>query len=763
MKTRYDTFARDIPKILYLNSLFCLFLFLYPVDILAQESTVRPTVGLALSGGGAHGIAHIGILKVMEEAGLRPDYIAGVSMGSIIGGLYSIGYSADSIHKMLNEINWELILSNKIPENRVIYLEKAHFYHSIISIPISGKKFILPSGLISGQQIENLLSFYAWPAADIDDFSRLPIPFSCLATDIASFEKIEIKTGYLADAIRASSSVPSIFTPLKIDSLILLDGGLTRNFPASEVRVMGAEIIIGSYTGFPPFNEDELQSVQGIMKQIAFSRGLDDFEKQKNLVDLLIKPEVGEFPRNGFENVDSIFQKGYEAAIPFKDYFRKLADSLNRFGAQKPIEDILDKQFYAFNKIEIKGNKIYSDLQILGVLDIDPEEKIDKYQLTDKIELLYGNAWFEKVKYRIVPRNDSLILVIDCIEKPQAMFYASAHYDNSLLFGLILETSVKNLLTQRSVINVNSFIGQYYRFEFNYIQFIDRHLKFGLSANFYADNTPLHVPELRGISGKVISRNIRPGLSINRRMGLNQLMSVSAYYENLTLRLQSDSEVSLKNLSYNYLTASYDYNINTVDSQHFPDRGTILNISASISKLFSGIIQNDSSRTVSVEYDTDIFSFDRFLTLYGNINHYFSPSDKLTFEIGGDALFITDSDTVSAQNNPYLLGGIISLNKRSVPLVGFFSNEVPVEKMAGIRAEADYKLFRKFHVNVMANVFLAEDINHGDSYFLLTGYGLGFGYMSIVGPLRIGLMNGISTPKKYLNTLLGYFSLGYNF
>jgi NTE family protein len=763
MKPRFNSFTRSIPKILFLNSLFCLFLFLNPVNILGQESTRRPTVGLALSGGGAHGIAHLGVLKVMEEAGLRPDYITGVSMGSIIGGLYSIGYSADSIHKMLNEINWELILSNKIPENHVIYLEKAHFYHSIISIPISGKKFILPSGLISGQQIENLLSFYAWPAAGIDDFSRLPIPFSCLATDIKSFNKIEIKTGYLADAIRASISVPSIFTPLKIDSLLLLDGGLTRNFPASEVREMGADIVIGSYTGFPPFNDDEVQSVQGIMKQIAFSRGLDDFEKQKRLVDLLIKPDVGEFSRSGFENVDSIMQKGYDAAMPFRDYFRKLADSLNRFGAQKPMEDIFDIQYYTFNKIEIEGNKIYSDLQILGVLDIDPEEKIDRYQLTDKIELLYGNAWFEKVKYRIVPRNDSLILVIDCIEKPQAMFYASAHYDNSLLFGLILETSVKNLLTPRSVININSFIGQYYRFEFNYIQFIDRHLKFGLSANFYADNTPLHVLELRGIRGKVISRNIRPGLSINRRLGLNQLMSVSAYYENLDLRLQNDSEVSLKNISYNYLTTSYDYNINTVDSQHFPDRGTILNISASISKLFSGSIQNDSSEIVSTEYNNDIFSFDRFFTLYGNIKYYFSPSDNLTFEIGGDALFITDSDSVSAQNNPYLLGGIISLNKRSIPLIGFYSNEIPVEKMVGIRTEADYKLFRKFHVNVMANVFLAEDIKQRERYSLFTSYGLGVGYMSIVGPLRIGLMNGNSNPKKYLHNLLGYFSLGYNF
>jgi len=136
---------------------------LYPVNIVAQETARRPTVGLVLSGGGAHGIAHLGVIKVMEDAGLRSDYITGVSMGSIIGGLYSIRYTADSLHKLLNTINWQLILSNKIPENKVIFLEKAHFYHSIISIPLSHNKFILPSGLISGQQFENTLSFYAWP------------------------------------------------------------------------------------------------------------------------------------------------------------------------------------------------------------------------------------------------------------------------------------------------------------------------------------------------------------------------------------------------------------------------------------------------------------------------------------------------------------------------------------------------------------------------------------------------------------------------
>ena len=150
------------------------------------------------------------------------------------------------------------------------------------------------------------------------------------------------------------------------------------------------------------------------MKQIGLFRSLSDFEEQKKLVDVLIMPETNKFPISGFENVDSIFQRGYEAALPYKDYFRKLADSLNRIGTQKPMENIIDKQFYTFNKIEITGNKIYSDSQILGVLDIEPAEKVDKYQLSDRIELLYGKAWFDKVKYRVVPRNDSLILVIDC-------------------------------------------------------------------------------------------------------------------------------------------------------------------------------------------------------------------------------------------------------------------------------------------------------------------------------------------------------------
>lgn len=756
-------FPQNIQKLILISCLVGLFICFNPSLINAQNLQKRPRVGLVLSGGGAHGIAHLGVIKVMEEAGLRPDLITGVSMGSIVGGLYCLGYSADSLEKIFENMNWKVVLSNKIPENKVIFLEKDHFSNSVISLPLSARRVVFPSGLINGQQAENMLSYFAWPAADINDFSKLPIPFLCVATDIINYEIVDLKTGYLPDAIRASFSVPSIFTPLKIDSLLLLDGGLIRNFAASEARDMGADIIIGSYVGFKGYKADRLQSVSGIMEQIAMFRSLTDFDLQKKYVDVLIKPNTNKLSIFQFDNVDSLIRRGYEAALPYKEYFRKLADSLNLIGAQKPMESILEKKTYTFKKIELHGNKSYSDEQILGVLDIKPGRKIDKYQLTDGIELLYGKAWFDKVKYRVVTRNDSLILAIDCIEKPAAMLYGSIHYDNALQSGLILGLSIKNLLTQRSVINMDSRIGQYYKVDMSYLQFIDRNQIFGLSANFSSDNVLLPLLDLRGEKGEVISRNFTPGLSVNRRIGLNNLMSMSANYENLNLVLHYISEAHLKNFSYNYITVSYDYKINSLDNRHFPNRGTIFNFSMSTSKLQSASLKTDSSRTVSRWGDESEFSFDRFYTLRGSFDHYFSPSVKLTFSVGGEVLYITSSDSISAQNNFYLLGGVESVDRRSIPMVGFQTNEIPVKKLAGFRTELDMEIVENLHLTLMANVFAVQEANRVKGFSLLSGVGLGAGYMSIIGPLKIGVMYGNYKKERYFNKIKGYISIGYNF
>jgi NTE family protein len=748
MNTYSCYFLLYLQKPVIIICLSFLLFFYSSISINAQDTRERPRVGLVLSGGGAHGIAHLGVIKVMEEAGLRPDLITGVSMGSIIGGLYSLGYSADSLQKILKGINWKVILSNKIPENKVIFLEKEHFANSAISLPLSSRKILLPSGLINGQQAENMLSYLAWPAADINDFSKLPIPFLCVATDIIRYKKVDLKTGYLPDAIRASFSVPSIFTPLKIDTLLLLDGGLIRNFAATEARDMGADIIIGSYVGFNGYKADKLMTVGGIMEQIAMFRSLDDFEDEKKLVNVLIKPNTNKLSIFQFDNVDSLIQRGYEAALPYKQYFRKLADSLNKIGPQKPLKYILNKKTYTFSQIEITGNKSYSY-----------EQKL----LTDRIELLYGKAWFDKVKYRVINRNDSLTLNIDCIEKPASMLYGSVHYDNALQSGLIFEISMKNLLTQRSVINFGSRIGQYFRVDLNCLQFIDKNQVFGMSANFYSDNTLLPLLELRKEKGEVISRNFTPGLSINKRIGLNNLMGISVNYENLNLLLHYISDAHLKNFSYNYITAIYDYKINTLDKKNFPNRGSIFNFSVSTSKLQSAELKTDTSSTDFTRNNRGEFSFDRFYTMHVSIDHYFSTAGKATFSIGGDLLFITKCDSITAQNNFYLLGGFESISKRSVPMVGFQPNEIPVKKLAGIRTAFDVELFEDFHMNIMANFFAAQEANRNSGFSLLSGIGVGAGYMSVIGPIKIGLMYGSYKREEYFNKIKGYISIGYNF
>jgi NTE family protein len=738
-------------------------LIFYPATTHAQTISKRPTVGLALSGGGAHGIAHIGVIKVMEEAGLRPDYITGVSMGSIIGGLYAMGYSSDSLCKILKSLNWKLLLSNKLPENKVIFLEKNHFSNSIVSLTLSLRKVVLPSGLINGQQVENTLSYYVWPAADISDFSKLPIPFLSVAADIVTYKKVILRSGYLPDAIRASFSVPSIFTPLRIDTLLLLDGGLIRNFEVTEAKKMGADIIIGSYVGFNGYKADKLQSVSGILEQIAMFRSLDDFEKEKKLVDVLIKPQTKGLSIFDFTNVDSLIKRGYDAALPYKKYFKKLADSLNNIAPQKPLVNILDKKNYTFQKIEIKGNKYYSKDQILGVLDIYPGEEVDRSMITDKIELLYGKAWFDKVKYRVVPRNDSLILEIDCIEKPQSMLYGAVHYDNALLSGIIFEISMKDQLTPRSIVNLRSYIGQYYKLDLSYLQFIDRNEVFGLSVNLLSDNTLLPVYNIHGERGDVISRNFTTAILLNRRIGLNNMMSLSERFEKKNLIPHYISDVGLENLSYNYITTTYSYQINSLDSKYFPDRGTRFSFSAGTSKLKSAILRTDSSRTVYKYRESYIFDPKRFYTLYGNIDHYYSPSGKITLIFGGDVLYVSATDSISAQNNFYLLGGEARANDRSVSMVGFQPGEIPVRKAAGFRAGLDYELTEDIHLNVLGNIFAVQEVNRSKGFSLLAGVGIGAGYMSIIGPIKIGIMYGEYHKEKYFNRIKGYLSIGYNF
>jgi NTE family protein len=728
-----------------------------------QGTGQRPKIGVALSGGGSHGFAHIGVLRVMEEAGLYPDLITGVSMGSVVGSLYSIGYSLDSMQIAIRTIDWDLMLSDKIPENKVIFPEKRYFFNNLISLPLSSGNLNIPSGMINGQQIDNMLNYYLWPAASINDFSKMPVPFLAIGTDIITSRRVKLDRGYLAKAIRASIAIPSIFTPVRMDSALLVDGGVVRNIAASELREMGADIIIGSYVGFVPQNAENLESMTAILRHVAFFTSRLDYESEKKHIDILIEPDTEEFSALVFNNTDTLIARGYRAALPYRETFIRIADSLNRIGERVIPENLLANQTNKFDAVEVEGNKRVEKEKILGILDIEPGQVVTKENINEKMELLYGKILFDKITYRMEPRNDSLVFIVECIEKPPSMIYSSLHYDNALSSGLLLSLVFRNIFATGMNINIDSYLGEYYRLRATAEQFVDKNQRFSASVGFSTETTKLLQVSLKDETGAMLSRDVTTGVALNKRIGLNHMVSLRGEYQNFFLSPTYISPSGLRLLRYNYLTASYNYQVNTLDTKHFPRSGIVTYFSGSISKQISGHIRTGTERIVTNKEDNGGMAFDRFFTLHGYVKQHLTISRRVTLGLKATALYVSDTDSTFARNNFYLLGGIQPVAQRSIPVTGFHAMQIPVKKAGGVGLESNITTLKDLYVTCQADLFLIQEPGVEHQISLLGGYGVGMAYMSIAGPIRVGLMHGFYNKEQFLSPLKGYLSIGFTF
>ena len=228
-------------------TIFLILLFI-AVDGFSQESETPETdvkVGLVLSGGGAKGYAHVGVLKVLEENGIRVDYIAGTSMGAIIGALYASGYSAKELDSLLRVHDFSTFTTDEVPRDAYSFYQKENKGKYAISLPINKWKIGLPKSISKGQNISNLFSQLTEHVHHVEDFSKLPIPFFCIATDLETGEEVVLDHGFLPEAIRASSSIPSVYSPVEIDGRMLVDGGIVDNYPIELLKAKEVDYIIG--------------------------------------------------------------------------------------------------------------------------------------------------------------------------------------------------------------------------------------------------------------------------------------------------------------------------------------------------------------------------------------------------------------------------------------------------------------------------------------------------------------------------------------
>ena len=272
----------------------------------------RPRIGLALSGGAAHGLAHIGVIKYLEELGIKVDYITGTSMGSIVGGLYALGYDANRLELIASSQNWRKLLLSTEALNEVAFSEK--FYHNKFPLELNyeSKSLSLPKGFLAGQKLDMLISKWYSPALGIRDFNDLPIPFKCFAVDIESGEIVSLQEGNLARAIRASMAIPSVFPPVELDGRLLVDGGLIRNFPVTDNFEMGADIVIGVYAGFQLEEKEKLKSLVEILRQSSHLLSVKDSDAQKEAASILIEPQTKDIDSFSFGDYEELIRRGYD-------------------------------------------------------------------------------------------------------------------------------------------------------------------------------------------------------------------------------------------------------------------------------------------------------------------------------------------------------------------------------------------------------------------------------------------------------------------
>jgi NTE family protein len=715
----------------------------------------RPKIGVVLSGGGAKGLAHIGVLKVLEKAGIPVDYIGGTSMGSIIGGLYAIGYTADQIDSITRSVNWEDVLTDKVLRKNLSMVEKDEDVKYMISFPIRGSRISLPSGIIAGQNISVLFSSLCSPVYNIKDFSKLPIPYLCIAADVENARAVVLKNGNLAEAMRASMSIPTVFVPEIIDGNALFDGGLINNFPVREVQDMGADIIIGVDVAFNTSKKREMNSMVRVIEQSVMMRSREQSIESRKLCNILMRPNMEGFNVASFNRADSLIARGEQSAMEVSDQINQLAAMLrDSFGWEKPLAKpkLAKNGFFYVDKVEIDGLKEVPENFLLRKLPFTVPSEVSTTEIEKFIQNVYGTWFFERVSYNIEPSETGVKLVFKVVERTTNYFRAGLHFDNDFKTTLALNTTFRNLLSKGSKISLDLALGENPSFSALYFKnsgwnprynplFWSKLIPdFGFRFQFqnmevyeYTNDTKTASLGLTNITTDFF---IQGSISNDNIFGLGILSD----YTYTTDRIASSGLYQRE--SYFFDIHSY-YNVDTYDEVFFPSRGIKVFAEGGYIK---GLSRNERNHKGFVQ-----------VTLRANFIQSLGKRLSVSEGIYGGTVF---TDTVPAQYRLYM-GGIGSNTMRNLmPFVGMSFMQRAGNHMVISRLDLQWEMWKDNFFTIKSNLgkatmFRKNLLKPND---VIVGYGLSYGYRSPIGPIELTAM---SSNKK--SGLSFFISIGYWF
>ncbi|MBI5632786.1 MAG: patatin-like phospholipase family protein [Nitrospirae bacterium] len=406
------------------------------------KQSQRPKIGLVLGGGGAKGAAHIGVLKVLEEQKIPVDYIAGTSMGAIVGALYASGLSASELEKVVTTIDWKDVFSGDPARQDIDFRRKREDYTILSGLALGVKdgKLVMPKGLIKDQKVNVLFEMLMLHTSDVKNFDKLPVPFRAVAADLETGEMVVLKDGSLADAARASMSVPGAFPPIELGGRFLIDGGMVRNVPVDIVRQMGADIIICVDVGKPLLTRKDLGGPVSIMNQMLDIMIRQNVEEQIRTLgpkDVYIKPTLGKLDSGDFDKAAEIAAIGEKAAREKIDSLKKYSVSdadYAAFTARHHAEQVNEVKVASI-KIEMEGESYISPNVVANKLSIRPGDTVNVDKLKEEAGIVYGTGDFERVDLQVKRQRDGYELVVKARERSWG--------PNYLRLGLALESEFK--------------------------------------------------------------------------------------------------------------------------------------------------------------------------------------------------------------------------------------------------------------------------------------------------------------------------------
>jgi len=712
----------------------------------AQEQK-RPKIGLVLSGGGAKGFAHIGVLKVIEEAGIKIDYIGGTSMGAVIGGLYASGYNATQIDSIFHKVNFDELLNDYIPRSAKSFYEKRNDESYALSLPFSNFKVGIPQALSKGLYNFNLLSRLTRHVRQVNDFNQLPTPFLCIGTNIETGQQVLLNKGNLAQAMLASAAFPTLFTPIEIDGQLLIDGGVANNFPVDEVKNLGADLIIGVDVQDGLWDKNQLKNATKILVQITNLHSIEQMKNKIKGTDIYITPDIKNFGVLSFDRGREIIQRGEEAAFAVYEKIKTLSTDQNYF--KKPRLSVY-KDSVKLAQINTTKLRKYTNDYVFGKLGFKPKTPITYSHLESGINTLLATENFHSISYSFKNNEQGEDLELQLAENPIYTYLKlGLHYDELFKSGILVNITHKNNLFKNDLASLDIILGDNFRYNLDY--YVDN--GFNFSYGFKSQLSQFN----RNITQEITKSILDTG---GNQINVDYLdLSTRAYLQKgIAQRFLFGAGVELKYLHISSKTiatpiidkssywSGFGYvKYDSFDNKYFPKKGWSFS-SDFQSYLFASDYHND---------------FKPFSVLQAQFSKAFSVSNSFTFKFQGDAGLPIGNDGIPFFN--FVLGGYgyNSINNFK-PFFGYDFVSVAANSFIKASGTIDYVFLKKNHLNFSANFAnLEQNLFKTKEWISLpkySGYAFGYGLETRIGPIEVKYSWSPESTKGYT-----WFSVGFWF